>query len=83
MGHYEIEIKMDSSTDTRILPSTRSWTYEAHRFENLVTSRLDCCDRCDIEEDSENTDLDRHVDACTKCEGTGGISIVDESQELQ
>ena len=48
-----------------------------------MTSRLDCCDRCDIEEDSENTDLDRHVDACTKCEGTGGISIVDESQELQ
>ena len=29
------------------------------------------------------TQLGRHVDAYTKCEGTGGISTVDESQELQ
>ena len=48
-----------------------------------MTSRLDCCDRYDIEEDSENTDLDRHVDVYNKSEETGGISIVDESQELQ
>ena len=54
-----------------------------HRFENLVASRLDACGRCEIEEDTENTKLGRHVDAYTKCEGTGGISTVDESQELQ
>ena len=48
-----------------------------------MTSRLDCCDRGDIEEDSENTELDRHVDAYTKCEGTGDISIVEGSQKLQ
>ena len=33
--------------------------------------------------DTENTTLGRHVDAYTKCEGTGGIFTVDESQELQ
>ena len=48
-----------------------------------MASRLDCCGRCEIEEDTENTELGRHVDAYTKCEGTGGISTVDESQELQ
>ena len=55
---------------------------EAHRFENLVASRLDCCGRCEIEEDTENTKLGRHVDTYTKCEGTGGLSTVDESQEV-
>ena len=49
----------------------------------LTVSRLDCCGRCEREEDTENTKLGRHVDAYTKCEGTGGISTVDESQELQ
>ena len=47
-----------------------------------MASRLDCCVRCEIEEDTENTELGRHVDAYTKCEGTGGISTVDESQAL-
>ena len=83
LGHYEIEIKVDSSAAQRILPSTRCWTHHAHRFENLVVSRLDCCGRCEIEESTENTELGRHVDAKTMCEGTGGIFTVDESQELQ
>ena len=48
-----------------------------------MASRLDCCGRCGIVEDTENTELARHVDAYTKCEGTGGISTVDESQESQ
>ena len=43
---------------------------------------LKCCGRGESEEDTENTKLGRRVDAYTKCEGTGGISI-DESQELQ
>ena len=47
-----------------------SFTDEAHRFENIVASRLDCCGRCEIEEDTENTKLGRHVDTYTKCEGT-------------
>ena len=58
-------------------------TYEVHRFENLGTSRLDYYGRYEIEEDTENIERDRHVDAYIKCEGTGDISIVDESQELQ
>ena len=45
----------------RILPSTRCRTHEAHRFENLVASRLDCCGRCEIEEDTENTELDTRL----------------------
>ena len=48
-----------------------------------MASRFDCCGRCETEEDTENTKLGRHVDAYTKCEGTGSISTVDESQELQ
>ena len=59
------------------------WTHEAHRFENLVASRLDCCGRCEIEEDTENTELGRHVDAYTRCEGGGGLSTDDGSQVLQ
>ena len=54
---------------TRILPSTRSWTHEAHRFENLLASRLDCCGRCEIEEDTKDTQFGRHADAYTRCEG--------------
>ena len=82
LGHYEIEIKVDSSA-AHILPSTRCWTHEAHRFENLVASRLDCCERCEIEEDTEKTELGRHVDAHTKCEGPGGLFTVDGTQVLQ
>ena len=36
-----------------------------------------------IEKGTGIAELGRHVDAYTKCEGTGGISTVDESQELQ
>ena len=48
LGHCEIEIKVDSSA-----AQTRCWTHETHRFENLVASRLDCCGRCESEEDTE------------------------------
>ena len=48
-----------------------------------MASRLDCCGRCEVEENPENTELGRHVDACTKCEGTGGLSTVDGAQVLQ
>ena len=36
-----------------------------------------------VEEDTENTEPGRYVDAYTKCEGAGGLSTVDESQVLQ
>ena len=63
LGHYEIEIKVDSSA--------------AHAFFHRrgvgrmkhIDSR-DCCGRCETEEDTENTKLGGHVDAYTKCEGT-------------
>ena len=48
-------IKEALQCGTRILSSTRCWTHETHRFENLVSSRLDCCERYEIEEDTENT----------------------------
>ena len=44
LGHYEIEIKVDSSA-AHDFSQTRCWTHEAHRFENLVAARLDCCGR--------------------------------------
>ena len=50
---------------------------------NLVASRLDCCEGCEIEEDTKDTELGRHVDAYTRCEGAGGLSTVDGSQVLQ
>ena len=70
LGHYEIEIKVDSSAAHAFFHRRGVGTHEAHRFENLVASRFDCCGRCEIEEDTENTKLGRHVDAYTKCEGT-------------
>ena len=34
LGHYEIEVSQGGQQcGTRILPSTRCWTHEAHRFE--------------------------------------------------
>ena len=42
--------------------------------KNLAASRLDCCGRCEFEEDTENTNFGRHVDAHTRCEGAGGLS---------
>ena len=77
LGHYVIEVKVDSSA--------------AHAFFHRrgvgrmkhVASRLDCCVRCEIEEDTENTELGRHVDAYTRCARAGGLSTVDGSQVLQ
>ena len=83
LGHYVIEVKVDKQSGTRILPSTRSRTHEVHRFEHLVASRLDCCGRCEIEEDTANTEFGGHVDAYTKCERTGYLSAVDGSPVLQ
>ena len=77
LGHNEIEVKVDSAAHKRC------WTHEAHGFEKLVASRLDCCGRCEIEEDTEKTIFGRHVDADTKCERAGGLSTVDGSQVLQ
>ena len=85
LGHYEIEIKVDSNAAHAFFLKQ-----DVGRMKHIdsrilhAASRLDCCGRCEIEEDTENTKkLGRHVDAYTKCEGTGGISTFDESQELQ
>ena len=48
-----------------------------------MASTLDCCGRCEIEEDPEDTKFGGYVDACTRCEGAGGVSAVDGSQVLQ
>ena len=84
LGHYEIEIKMDSSAAHAFF-HRRGVGRMKHIDSRILwlQSRFDSCGRCESEEDTENSKLGRHVDAYTKCEGTGGISTVDESQELQ
>ena len=83
LGQYEIEIKVDSSAAHAFFHRRSVGRMKHMDSKNLVASRLDCCGRCEIEEDTENTELGRHVEGYTKCEGTGGVSTVDESQELQ
>ena len=39
-----------------------------------MASRLDCCGRCEIEEDTKDTIFGRYVDAYTRCEGAAGLS---------
>ena len=71
LGHYEIEIKVDSSAAHAFFHRRgvgRMKHIDSRKF--FVASRLDCCGRCEIEEDTENTKFVRHVDAYTKCEGT-------------
>ena len=80
LGHYEIEIKVDSSAAHAFFHRRSVGRMKHMDSMNLVASRLDCCGRCEIEEDTENTELGRHVEGYTKCEGTGGVSTVDESQ---
>ena len=60
--------------NTRIFPSTRCLTYEAIRFENLVASSLDCCGKCEIEQDTEDTKFCWYVDEYTRSGEAGGIT---------
>ena len=68
LGHYEIEIKVDSSAAHAFFH--RRGVGRMKHIDSRMASRLDCCGRCEIEEDTENTKLGRHVDTYTKCEGT-------------
>ena len=70
LGHYEIEIKVDSSAAHAFFHRRGVGRMKHIDSRIIVASRLDCCGRCEIEEDTENTKLGRHVDAHTKCEGT-------------
>ena len=54
-----------------------------HIESRILWLQYYCCGRCEIEEDTENTELGRYVDAYTMCEGTEGNSTVGESRELQ
>ena len=61
----------------------RCWTHEAHRFENIVASRLDFCGRCESEEDTENTKL---ADMLTYTPSAKELEVflpLIESQKLQ
>ena len=71
LGHYEIEIKVDSSAahaffHRRGVGRMKHIDSRIFWLQNLIAAGGV-----------------RHVDAYTKSEGTGGISTVDESQELQ
>ena len=83
LGHYVIEVKMDSSAAHAFFHRRGVGRMKHIDVENLVASRLDRCGRCEIEEDTANTELGRHVDAYTKCERIGGLSAVDGSPVLQ
>ena len=83
LGHYEIEIKVDSSAAHAFFHRRGVGRMKHIDSRILWLQDLIACGRCESEEDIENTKLGRHVDAYTKCEGTGGISTVDVSQELQ
>ena len=83
LGHYVIEVKVDSSAGHAFF-HRRGVGHMKHKDSmNFVASRLDCCGRCEIEEDTTNTEFGGHVDAYTKCERTGGLSAVDGSPVLQ
>ena len=62
---WELKSRCTAVRHTRSSIDEELDAYEWHRFENLVASRLDCCGRCDIEEDIANTELGGHVDAYT------------------
>ena len=83
LGHYEIEIKVDSSAAHAFFHKRGVGRMKHIDSRILWLQDLIAAGGVEIEEDTENTKLGRHVDAYIKCEGTGGISTVDESQELQ
>ena len=82
LGHYVIEVKVDSSAAHAFF-HRRGVGRMKHIDSSLVAPRLDCCGRCETEEDTANTASGGHVDAYTKCEGTGGLSAVGGSLMLQ
>ena len=65
-GLNEIEIKVNSSAAHAFFHRRGVGRTKHIDSRNLVASRLDCCGRCEIEVDAENTKLGRHVDAYTK-----------------
>ena len=82
LEHYEIEIKVDSSAVHAFFHKRGVGRMKHIDSRILWLQDLIAAGGVEIEEDTEKK-LGRHVDAYTKCEGTGGISTVDESQELQ
>ena len=83
LGHYEVEVKVDSSAahaffHRRGVGRMKHIDSRIFWFQDLIAAG-----RCEIEEDTENSELGRHVDAYTRCEGAGGLSTVDGSQVLQ
>ena len=81
-GHSEIEIKGDSSAAHAFF-HRRNVGRMKPRDSRILRQQEKIVVEGVSEEVTENTKLGRHVDAYTTCEGTGGISTVDESQELQ
>ena len=54
LGHYEIEVKVDSSA-AHAFVHRRGVGRMKHIDSRTLASRLDCCGRCEIEEDTEDT----------------------------
>ena len=83
LGHYEIEIKVGSSAAHAFFHRRGVGRMKHMDSRILWLQDLIAAGRCEIEEDTENTELGRHVDAYTRCEGAGGLSTVDGPQVLQ
>ena len=49
LGHYVIEVKVDSSAAHAFFSSSRGRTQKAHTLSSLVASGLDCCGWCEAE----------------------------------
>ena len=71
-GHYEIEIKVDSSAAHAFFHRRGVGRMKHIDSRILLASRLDCCGRCETEEDTENTknlaDMLRHTPSAKELE---------------
>ena len=82
LGHSEIEVKVDSNAAHAFF-HPRGVGRMKHIDSRILWFQDLTAAGGEIEEETENTKLGRHVDAYNKCEGIGGVSTVDEFQELQ
>ena len=83
LGHYEIEIKVNSSAAHAFFHRRGVGRMKHIDSRILWLQDLIAAGGVRVNKIPRTQKLGRHVDAYTKCEGTGGIFTVDESQELQ
>ena len=83
LGHYEIEIKVDSSAAHTFFHRRGAGRMKHIDSRILWLQDLIAAGGVRLKKNTENTNFGRHVDVYTRCEGAGSISTVDGSQVLQ